>query len=581
MPVNTDVTIPANSNTKITTTGEATGERVVVVDPPIAGINPTRYVEVRVDPADGTTAAIVTSTINGVRTPQVLYTTSADGTPTFGGKGKNTNGNVVVTTEQDAKDAIATITIDGQSATQDQVIKTIFTAANKLSTSSGGNALVSTTPGVTPGLTTVPVVPGQAEQSNNDSSNAIITDVGDKLKDFVSNLFQNVTLSDAQRENLLNDLSKGRGDDIKSGVYPFDNTYGEIRGQDYVTIDQFLLQPPRGDQIFGSNQNPVLDVLKGAKRLTPLKKFIAQVKLPMPNNISDSNSVAWGEDIMNNMSATITQGIMQNPLAVGGAGIVGNMVGLGPQAAFLAAGMQNEGIDGRTGATDRAQRLVQLLNERPGGQALAKVQGNAAILGMIGVAASPEAILSRGFGVVPNSNLELLFNNVTLRSFQFSWRMSPRDEKEALEVKKIIRFFKQGMAAKTVQNQAGDRSLYLGSPNVFRLQYRTTGGRIIEGVNRIKPCAVVGTAVNYTPDGSWAAYDEGQPVSCTLSIQMKELEPVFASDYSENVIGSRRSGEQITREQFIGPFADPDQAITDIPTGVGDLYRISPNEVGY
>jgi len=296
-----------------------------------------------------------------------------------------------------------------------------------------------------------------------------------------------------------------------------------------------------------------------------LKKFIAQVKLPMPNNISDSNSVAWGEDIMNNMSATITQGIMQNPLAVGGAGIVGNMVGLGPQAAFLAAGMQNEGIDGRTGATDRAQRLVQLLNERPGGQALAKVQGNAAILGMIGVAASPEAILSRGFGVVPNSNLELLFNNVTLRSFQFSWRMSPRDEKEALEVKKIIRFFKQGMAAKTVQNQAGDRSLYLGSPNVFRMQYRTAGGRIIEGVNRIKPVAVVGTAVNYTPDGQWSAYDEGQPVSCTMSINMSELEPVYASDYTETVTIDNRRSKDITR------FGEGD----------GDLYEISTTEVGY
>ena len=575
MPVNTDLNVPADSNTKITTVGEATGERVVVVDPPIAGINPTRYVEVRVDPTDGTTAAIVTSTINGVRTPQVLYTTSADGTPTFGGKGKNGNGNVVVTTEQDAKDAIATITIDGQSATQNQVISSVFTAANKLSTSSGGGALVSTTPGVTPGATTVPVVPGQAEQPNNDSFNATITDVGDKVKDFLSNLFQNVTLSDTQRENLINDLAKGKGDDIKGGVYPFDNTYGEIRGQDYVTIDQFQLQPPRGDQIFGSNQNPALDVIQGAKRLTPLKKFIAQVKLPMPNNISDSNSVAWGEDIMNNMSATITQGIMQNPLAVGGAGLVGNLVGLGPQAAFLAAGMQNEGIDGVTDAPARAKRLAQILNERPGGAALAKVQGNAAILGMLGVNVSPESVLSRGFGVVPNSNLELLFNNVTLRSFQFSWRMSPRDEEEALEVKKIIRFFKQGMAAKTIQNQAGDRSLYLGSPNVFRLQYRTTGGRIIEGVNRIKPCAVVGTAVNYTPDGSWAAYDKGQPVSCTLSIQMKELEPVFASDYSENVIGSRRSGEEVTRNVALNFFD------VDVPTGVGDLYRIRPEEVGY
>jgi hypothetical protein len=199
-----------------------------------------------------------------------------------------------------------------------------------------------------------------------------------------------------------------------------------------------------------------------------------------------------------------------------------------------------------------------------GGEAAMKTQVGASILGMLGVNVTPESLLSRGFGVIPNSNNELLFNAVTLRDFQFSWRMSPRDEQEALEVKRIIRFFKQGMAAKTMASQAGERSLYLGAPNIFRLQYRTTGGRIIEGVNRIKPCAVVGTAVNYTPDGQWSAYDEGQPVSCTIAIQMKELEPVYATDYTMDILGDRKSKD-----------------VTDIPARDGDLYQIRPTEVGY
>ena len=165
--------------------------------------------------------------------------------------------------------------------------------------------------------------------------------------------------------------------------------------------------------------------------------------------------------------------------------------------------------------------------------------------------------------------------------------MSPRDEREAREVKKIIRFFKQGMAAKTVTSQAGERSLYLGSPNVFRLQYRTAGGEIIEGVNRIKPCAVVGTSVNYTPDGQWSAYDEGQPVSCTLSVNMSELEPVYASDYSKNVIGSRRSKDRTvetfkeTETVFDGGDVTTTERSFDLPAGDGDLYPIKPTEVGY
>ena len=378
-------------------------------------------------------------------------------------------------------------------------------------------------------------------------------------------------------------FENGGGDTIQGAAYPLDNTYGDIRGQDYVTIDQFIYQPPRRDQILGKGRdNPITNLTKGQQRITPLKKFVAQVKLPMPNNITDSNAVSWGDDAMNNLSATLTAGVMKNP-AIGllGGGLSMISPALGKAAAIVGIGLDNDGVDGKKDLPNRVAALTKMM-EREGGGALMKTQMGAAMLGMLGVNASPESLLARGFGVIPNSNVELLFNKVTLRDFQFSWRMSPRDEQEALQVKRIIRFFKQGMAAKTQTNQAGQRSLYLGTPNVFRLQYRTARGQIIEGVNRIKPCAVVGTAVNYTPDGQWSAYDEGQPVSCTIAIQMKELEPVYASDYSVNVLGSRRSNDRTgTEEQFTGPFADPNVAVQDIGVGDGDLYRISPNEVGY
>ena len=54
-------------------------------------------------------------------------------------------------------------------------------------------------------------------------------------------------------------------------------------------------------------------------------------------------------------------------------------------------------------------------------------------------------------------------------------------------------------------------------------------------VVRIKTCACTGTAINYTPDGMWNAYDRGQPVSVTMSLRFAELEPIFDTDYDENV----------------------------------------------
>ena len=71
-----------------------------------------------------------------------------------------------------------------------------------------------------------------------------------------------------------------------------------------------------------------------------------------------------------------------------------------------------------------------------------------ALLNFIGLQVSPESILSRGAGVIPNSNLALLFNAPTLREFTFSWKMSPRSREEGIRINNILRFFKQGMAPK-------------------------------------------------------------------------------------------------------------------------------------
>ena len=187
---------------------------------------------------------------------------------------------------------------------------------------------------------------------------------------------------------------------------------------------------------------------------------------------------------------------------------------------------------------------------------------------MAGVEVSPEALLSRGIGVIPNSNMELLFNAPTLREFQYSWQMSPRDEDEAEQVKKIIRFFKQGMAAKTLASKAGDKTLFLGTPNVFQLEFKTQNNKLIEGVNKLKTCAVTGTSVNYAPGGSWAAYEEGQPVSTVLTIRVQELEPIYATDYQGG-----EKGTAVVENRKRDP-SDPENSF-------GDLYSITDSEVGY
>ena len=621
---------PDGTKVKINTGGASSNNQVWrVVDE-----GKSYFVQTRVD-KDGNTAFVIVKPGVAVSITKVLATISPSGELTYGGAGApydNDNKKSLApytTTSEEAKNILNTGTINNSTYTVDDQLNvgylkaaTLTKAANNNlpQSSQQSNRFLEPSKPVVPGQTVqLPVIPAppnatgigatvspeQGVQPGNNQPGVGSTTAGSITEQFQKGidfaiekgkeLNENLLLSEEQIAEFDKLFQDGGGDKIEGAKYPIDANYGDIRGQDYVTIDQFIYQPPRRDQILGDRNadpnkriNPIENITKGTQRITPLKKFVAMVKLPMPNDITDSNAVAWGDDVMNGMSAAITSAVMQNPVAgMFGAGVGMFSQPVGKILTLALAGMNNGGIKGPDGKQDTSfPALLKALFAKlqsDGGEAIMKTNLGAGILGALGVNVTPESLLSRGFGVIPNSNVELLFNNVTLRDFQFSWRMSPRDEQEALEVKRIIRFFKQGMAAKTMKSQAGDRTLYLGTPNIFRLQYRTASGKIIEGVNRIKPCAVVGCAVNYTPDGQWSAYDEGQPVSCTISIQMKELEPVYASDYTEDVIDDRRSGpltRSVSDPNFIGP-PGPDTPMVDVSVGEGDLYPIRPTEVGY
>ena len=370
--------------------------------------------------------------------------------------------------------------------------------------------------------------------------------------------------------------------------YPVDAIYTNRKtgyNQDHVRITQYTYQPPRAQIVQGrgrdiqidkekgevtsakasSGNDSAYDIFsKGVQRTSPLEKYLGMVRLPMPTDISDSNNVAWGQDQVNNLSAAMTSAIGGDLTGTALRGLTGASIGgfifgdaeSGGALGVTAAALANAGINWK---------------DLPQGQsgALARSTLQSRLLAMAGIQVSPEAIMARGLGVIPNSNMELLFQAPALREFAFSWKMTPRDEYEAKKVRHIIRFFKQGMAARKMGEAgttAGTKSLFLGTPNVFHVQYKTNRDEDIEGVNRIKTCAVTGCAVNYTPDGVWSAYEEGQPVSTVMSLRMQELEPVYDTDYQGDIAEGRKFREI--------PGSPGSKAS-------GDLYKISLDEVGY
>ena len=344
----------------------------------------------------------------------------------------------------------------------------------------------------------------------------------------------------------------------KAAQYPADALYGKKNSQDHLVISQYRYKPPRAKDIWGPDKSSVSDLLtKGLARSSPLDEFLGLVRMPMPNAIQDSNNVAWGEDTVNALEAAA--------LSAAGGGF-GDDITAGGIGALIGLAGGGDPLETAQGAVATNLVLKALKDLKPGAvdSSILRPELQSRILATLGIETSAEAILARKEGVVPNSNLELLFSGPTLRQFSFVYKMSPRSKPEASIVNQILRFFKQGMSARKQNAKgggelAGGRSYFLGTPNVFRLQYRTDENEAIKGLNRIKTCALTGTSVNYTPEGAFASYEKGQPVSVLLSLSFQELEPIYDSDYK---------------------FTDGDgERKSD--TGEGYRWAIDENEVGY
>lgn len=345
--------------------------------------------------------------------------------------------------------------------------------------------------------------------------------------------------SEAIREIANQDY--GAGNEAKllfNGLkYPID--MNSIK-QDTLVISQFEYAAPAGDQLLNGEFSSIIQ--NGLQRGSDFRpeKVIGTVTFPMPSSISETKDVGWGPDQMNNISAGMMADVIKNPGQYAAAGLVG--AGLG---AFISSKMGGSVAGGAgSGASAGGQALAygKLLNEASAtaeGRSLMGTIGVQKLLQMAQFGTEIETILARGAGIVPNNNLELLFNGPQLRSFGVSYRLTARSRDEAMMIRRILRFFKQGMSPKKRSGRgAGGASYFLKTPNVFKLEFKTTTGEN-KAISRFKTCALVSMQTDYTPDGFWVAYDEGQPVSTRITLQFAELEPIYDVDYQDTVNSQR------------------------------------------
>tara|TARA_A200000159_G_scaffold26440_1_gene23307 strand:+ start:14 stop:1321 length:1308 start_codon:yes stop_codon:yes gene_type:complete len=254
--------------------------------------------------------------------------------------------------------------------------------------------------------------------------------------------------------------------------------------QDIIKFSMMKYEPKDVDGDKGA-----ASVTFGERSTDISKRTIGSCILPIPGGISDSNQVSWNQENM-------------DPIAIAKANLALGLI-----------------MRGKEGGEEAAGNIIETLKgENSLGEAVGNVIAGAA-------SGTGSQLLTRRTGAILNPNMELLFQGPQLRDFTFQFKLSPRSSKEAEEVIKIIRFFKQGMAPIRSKSR-----LFLKSPHTFKLQYIHENNDH-KFLNRFKECALQGCTVAYG-ETQYATFEDGAMSSYNMQLSFKELEPVFNDEYT-------------------------------------------------
>ena len=276
--------------------------------------------------------------------------------------------------------------------------------------------------------------------------------------------------------NLSGPIKEAAPDKLPNNLrYPYSTIDSD---QDYVQFSIFKYK--RSGMVTRANEE-----LKDDANL------LGTIILPIPSQLQDQNAVKYGESGMN---------FLQEGVINAGKGLMAG----GGEAAGKAV---NNMIAIATGNSDIVQNYFAT-------KAVNTIGGNLTV----------DQVLARSQGEIINPNQELLFSGVTLRTFNFTFKFTPRFQKEADVIRTIIKAFKRNMAPK------GIGSAFLETPNIFDIQY-IHRGKPHPYLNRIKMCALKTASVNYTGDGNYTTYVDGAPISSTITLGFNELTPIYNEDY--------------------------------------------------
>ena len=393
------------------------------------------------------------------------------------------DGRAVLSFDPDNPSIAPTVTVDGNTYTQ---------GVDGLFAGSDGSIWSGETPGS--GMTASAGSQLRSQMgniiNNNDVSDATIEEWGANVNGANTKLNDGGDTEGGKDKGESTSTPLGKGPKIKKRSYDSDLRYPLAqlsKDADFMKITMLEYKPG--------------EFLEGNRASERKMRTLGSVILPIPPGLADNNQVSWNQHSMNSLQMQGAQAAM---------GVMGSenfFEGMGKEASELLA--KSAGKDAST-ELGQAARLL-LVGQIPG------------------INASTNQLLARNQGQVLNPNMELLFNGPALRSFSYTFRLTARNEKETGVIRKIIRFFKQGMSVK----RSSGESIYLDSPNIFQPSFHA-GSKEHPFLYKMKRTALTGFGVNYVPDGTYMTLPNSSMTAYEIRLDMQELDPIFDEDYEND-----------------------------------------------
>lgn len=326
-------------------------------------------------------------------------------------------------------------------------------------------------------------------------------------------------------------------------TYPFNEVYDKFT--DYVKLSFYKYKPPFASEGGNADRSTISYYNKSGSADYELVG-LPDILLYMPEDITTGYGVQWGGKSFTNSATQL--------LRAGGPLINKGVAGVGDSATALGEAFKSTA--GRLPSAV-AGLLASGVNSLPGG---------------VGGSVDLNDVLSGAKGIVLNPNIEMLFGGFGLREFNLNFKMAPRGQKEAEEIKKITQLIRYAMLPKFGDDYTkklledlklqtgGELSLgseaavtgnqvnipnvkdadkiktndnYVSVPFLCRVQFMK-GSTDHPYLPKYKMCVVNSMDIGYTPDGVFNTYDDGSPVATTMTISFSETKLVFGQEIAWN-----------------------------------------------